>query len=315
MSILIGHASIDENGKAQGGTAGDQTGKEVCTRTWYSKPWDFMAIDPTASVREKHASAVEAACANDNVGYDQNQRNTLNTQAAKVSYDLSKIAIPCECDCSSLQNVAAIASGAVSSSSYGSNGWTTSTMKAKLQTAGYKIITDSTYLASEAYCVRGTIYVKSGSHTVTGLTNGSKYADTLSKAGVTTASTSGSSSSTSTGTKLTVDGQIGTNTVKRLQKVLGTTQDGKIDGQNSSCKKYWTSITSSVCSWTGGTSAVVKALQKKVGATADGLLGKNTAMAVQTYLIKAGYSCGSSGADGYFGSGSAKALQNWLNAQ
>ncbi len=91
MSILIGHASIDENGKSQGGVAGDQTGKEVCTRAWYSKPWDFMAVHPTASVREKHASAVKAACDNDYIGYEQNQRNTLNTQAKAVNYGLSAI--------------------------------------------------------------------------------------------------------------------------------------------------------------------------------------------------------------------------------
>ena len=29
MAVKIGHASIDENGKAQGGAAGDQTKKEV----------------------------------------------------------------------------------------------------------------------------------------------------------------------------------------------------------------------------------------------------------------------------------------------
>ena len=30
MSVTIGHASIDENGKAYNGAAGDQTAKEVC---------------------------------------------------------------------------------------------------------------------------------------------------------------------------------------------------------------------------------------------------------------------------------------------
>lgn len=183
-TIYVGHASLDENGNISGGTAGDQTGKEVCKRTWYSSPWDFMAIHPDADVREKHAAAIEAAIANNKIGYDQNQRNTLNTQAAKVSYDLSKITTACECDCSSLQHVAAIASGAVASSEYGSNGWTTSTMKAKLKAAGYKIVTTSKYLTSSPYCVRGAVYVKSGSHTVCGLTNGAYYEQTLEAAGI-----------------------------------------------------------------------------------------------------------------------------------
>ena len=190
MAVLIGHASISEKGTING-AKGDSTGKEVCTRNWYNKPWDYMAIHPDANVRERHAKAIEQACANNNIGYGQNDRNTLNTQAKAVGYDLSKIAAKCNCDCSSLQNVAAVASGAPGVT-YGSNGWTTSSMLAALKAAGYKIITDSAYLISSAYCVRGAIYVKAGSHTVCGLSNGSKAAETLAKAG--TSSGGGSSS-------------------------------------------------------------------------------------------------------------------------
>ena len=190
MAVLIGHASISEKGTING-TKGDSTGKEVCTRSWYSKPWDYMAIHPDANARERHAKAIEQACANNNIGYGQNDRNTLNAQAKAVGYDLSKIKIKCNCDCSSLQNVAAVASGAPGVS-YGSNGWTTSSMLAALKAAGYKIITASAYLTSSAYCVRGAIYVKAGSHTVCGLSNGSKASDTLAKAG---ASSGGGSSS------------------------------------------------------------------------------------------------------------------------
>lgn len=196
MSVLIGHASISENGTING-NKGDSTKKEVCTRTWYSKPWDFMAIHPDANVREKHADAVEKACANNNIGYGQSDRNTLNTLAKAVGYDLSKVG-KCNCDCSSLMNVAAMASGA-SGVTYGSNGWVTSNMRAKLKAAGYIIITDATYLKSSEYCVRGAIYVKAGSHTVCGLTNGSKADKTLEKAGIKKSSTvTGTTSSAST---------------------------------------------------------------------------------------------------------------------
>lgn len=181
MGIRIGHASISESGTVNG-AKGDSTGKEVCVRQWYSKPWDYMAVHPDAAVREKHAKAVEDACANNNIGYGQGDRNTLNTLAKAAGYNLAKVG-KCNCDCSSLQNVAAVASGA-SGVTYGSNGWTTSTMKSALQKAGYKIITDRTYLDSEAYCVRGAIYVKSGSHTVCGLDNGAKSSKTLEKAGL-----------------------------------------------------------------------------------------------------------------------------------
>ncbi len=181
-TVRIGHASISEQGTVNG-AKGDQTGKEVCVREWYAKPWDYMAIHPEATVREKHAQAVEAACKNDNIGYGQGDRNTLNMLAKAANYDLSKVG-KCNCDCSSLQNVAAVVSGAVGVT-YGSNGWTTSSMKAALKKAGYKIITERVYLESAAYCVRGAIYVKAGSHTVCGLDNGNSYRAALDKSGIT----------------------------------------------------------------------------------------------------------------------------------
>ncbi len=189
MSVRIGHASISEKGTING-TKGDQTGGEVCIRTFYIKPWDFAAIHPDANVREKHARSVEAGCANDNIGYGQGDRNTLNTEAKKVGYDLSKITTPCNTDCSEFQNVCAVASGAPGVS-HASNGWTTSTMKAALQAAGYKIITDATYLASDKYCVRGAIYVKASSHTVCALDNGTEYKKTLEKASISESSGNG----------------------------------------------------------------------------------------------------------------------------
>ena len=194
-SVLIGHATYNENGTVTGGTAGDQTGGEVCTWAWYNKPWDYMAIYPDANVREKHAACCEAACANDKIGYDQTTRNTLQTQAKAVNYDYSKITTACACDCSAFQNSLAVASG--SGATYGSNGWTTSNMKTALTNLGYIIITDTTYLTSADYCVRGAIYVKAGAHTVCGLTNGSKASKTLEKAGISTSTSSSSSSSSS----------------------------------------------------------------------------------------------------------------------
>ena len=182
MAVLIGHASISEKGTING-AKGDQTGREVCTRAWYSKPWDFMAIHPDEKVREKHARAVESACANDNIGYGQGDRNTANTEAKKAGYDISKIKTKCNTDCSALQNLAAVAAG-TPGVAYGSNGWTTSTMRDALKEVGYKIIEDKAYLKSADYCVRGAIYVKSGSHTVCGLTNGGKAKETLEKAGI-----------------------------------------------------------------------------------------------------------------------------------
>jgi hypothetical protein len=176
MSVLIGHASIDENGKAYNGSAGDQTKKEVCTRSWYNKSWDVVIRPKDAAMANKIAVACEQACANDKVGYDQYQRNTLYSQALKVNFDLSKITTACECDCSSLACICAIAAGVPAGTLYiGGNMRTTRNMRSAFKNTGlFDILTDSKYLTSDAYLKRGDIIVNEGSHTVIVLSNGSK---------------------------------------------------------------------------------------------------------------------------------------------
>lgn len=181
MSVLIGHASIAENGTVYG-KAGDQTGREVCTRGWWANSWQFMALHPDAQVRERHARAVEQACANDCVGYSWDSRNSLYARAREVGMDISRITTPCNCDCSSLQNCAAVASGAPGVT-YGDNGWVTTNMLGFLRAAGYKIISDRAMLQSDAWCVRGAIYVSEG-HTICALGDGSRAEDTLRAAGI-----------------------------------------------------------------------------------------------------------------------------------
>jgi hypothetical protein len=173
MAVKIGHASIDENGKAAGGTAGDQSGKEVVIRNWYNKNWNVLLRPTRAVLADKSAQACEDACANPNVGYDQYGRNTLHAKAEAVSFDLSRIDSPCECDCSSLMHVCAIAGGA--NLTYGANGHTTRTMVREFVASGdYIKLTDSKYLTTDKYLQRGDILVKEGSHTVMVLTNGEK---------------------------------------------------------------------------------------------------------------------------------------------
>ena len=171
MSVRIGHASIDENGKANSGVAGDQNGKEVVIRDWYTKGWNVLLRPIRSSVAEISANACEAACNNTNIGYDQYGRNTLHSKAKVVDFDIASIDTPCECDCSSLMHVCAIAGGA--NLSYGSNGYTTRTMvKAFVASGDYEKLTDSKYLDSDKYLKRGDILVKEGSHTAMVLDNG-----------------------------------------------------------------------------------------------------------------------------------------------
>lgn len=47
MAMYVGngqlvHASINEKGTAHGGRTGDQTGREICVRSYYNHPWDCV---------------------------------------------------------------------------------------------------------------------------------------------------------------------------------------------------------------------------------------------------------------------------------
>ena len=168
----IGHASIGEGNKARGGKAGDQTGKEVCFSSWYSKDWDYILRAKDKNIAERMALACEAGCRNDKVGYDMNQRNTLRTQAKLVGMDLSRISVDCECDCSSFMSVCAECAGIPIPYTNG-NAPTTSSMKVAFLNTGYfDLITDKDYLTSDKYLHRGDILVKIGSHTIMALENG-----------------------------------------------------------------------------------------------------------------------------------------------
>lgn len=170
MSVIIGHASINENGKVSGGKTGDQTVKEVCTRSWYDKPWGCILRPKVKDIAENSASFVEGVCKNNNVGYDQPQRNTLYKEAKAVEFkpDLIK---PCSTDCSEFMSTAAAAAGVPIDMS--GNAPTTSTMKKIFKDTGlYEVITDKAIISNPEYQKRGDILLSEGHHTAMVLTNG-----------------------------------------------------------------------------------------------------------------------------------------------
>ena len=171
MSIKIGHASADENRKASGGAAGDQTGGEVCIREWYSSPWDAVLRPKNPEIAERSAKACEAACANKKIGYDQTSRNTLHIYAKLAGYDLARVEDECECDCSTLMHVCAIAGGA--KLTYGINGmWTGNMAEGFTANGEYEVLREAKYLTSDAFLRRGDILLNSKSHTAMALGNG-----------------------------------------------------------------------------------------------------------------------------------------------
>ena len=175
MLIKIGHATADENNKYKGGVAGDSTKLELSSRKWYTPNpnWNVILRPKTFNIAEKMAKTMEAAIANNKIGYDQSQRDTLYTQAKKAKFDLSKITVACECDCSALINVCAIAAGVGISYGDGKTAYRTKNMVAPfIATGDFIKLTDSKYLTSDKYLRRGDILVSEGKHTAMVLEDG-----------------------------------------------------------------------------------------------------------------------------------------------
>lgn len=168
----IGSARIDERGKAHGGQAGDNNGREVSTQSWYNRlinPWRvFRCKDPAK--RLLIAKAMRAACKNNLIGYDQNQRDTLYAAARPVGFDPAKVTVKTETDCSALVRVCCAFAGILTS------GFSTSTeMSHLLATHEFDMLSASKYAHSSAYLLEGDILCTTfKGHTVVVLSNGSK---------------------------------------------------------------------------------------------------------------------------------------------
>lgn len=179
MSILIGHASIDENSKASGGQAGDQTGKEVYIGYWYSGNWNVVLRPISSTVAEKMATACETLCKGNLVGYDQGQRNTLWDELEKVGWDAKKLKTKCETDCSAFMTACARVAGLNIPRVFLGNGQynapVTWTMRNAFSSTGaFQVLTDSKYMTSDKYLKRGDILVRESGHTAMALQNGSQ---------------------------------------------------------------------------------------------------------------------------------------------
>ena len=145
--IKIGQASRDERGRYSGGIAGDQDGKEVAIREWYNRPWNKVLRAKKPAVAEKIAKAMEDACANDRIGYDQGQRTTLYKLCRANGFNVSAINEPCETDCSALVAVCVNAAGVYVSGDI----YTGNEAAALLATNEFEVLTDKKYLTTDEH--------------------------------------------------------------------------------------------------------------------------------------------------------------------
>ena len=184
--VKIGHASLGEDGKISGGKPGDSTGSEVYIIGEYdvtTKGYHILLRPKSSTVAELTARACEAGCVNDNIGYAQfgppAGRMTLYNEATKVNFDLSKITVGCNTDCSAFMAVCAIAGGAKTVNP----GVNTRSMATNFEASGYyechKKHEEPKYFTSADYLQRGDILVKEGSHTIMILGKGEKVSNIL----------------------------------------------------------------------------------------------------------------------------------------
>lgn len=264
MTVKIGHARHDEHGNLKHGKAGDQTGGEVTISNYYvhTKKWVLLrCIDPEK--RNKIAEAMEKACKNNDIGYDQSQRYTLFENVKNKGFDPSKTTKRVETDCSELTRVCI-------SYAYGKD--ITGKMRTNIlpkvlvKTGEFKKHTSAKYCKSSNYLRRGDILCTSTMGHVVVVLNDGALVDG----------------------KLTVDGVWKKETTKKTQKVLDVKIDGFIYNQATKYKKYLPAVSES--SWRfknanyANGSTTIKAIQKLVGKKESGICGNYTVKYMQKFL-------------------------------
>ena len=312
-TVRVGSARIDERGKAYGGKAGDQTGRELSTQKWYlhKKGWRvFRAVKREQAL--KIAADMEAACKNSHIGYDQWQRNTLYKAAEPMGFDCGKVRTDCETDCSALVRVCCAYAGIM-----GLPGdFRTGNMPKNLLATGMFVeLRGAKYTDQSAYLGKGDILVtKTHGHTVVVLDDGVKYEGAV------------EAKDYALGERLLKHGAEGAD-VKQLQQYLI-----QLD--------YDLGRWGADGEFGDATELAVKAFQKDKGLDADGQYGKKTHAALiaaakenrqegatlgnrllkrgsegadvkqlQQYLIQLGYDMGKWGADGEFGGATELAVR------
>ena len=173
MAVIVGSARMDENGKAHGGKAGDQTGKEVSTQNWYKHSKGWRVLRPkNPNHAAKIAACMKAACANKYIGYDQYQRLTLYNAAEQYGFDCAKVNTKVETDCSALVRVCLAFAGIKVG-----NFRTTNQASIMLASGFFVELDDPKYTDSSAYLKTGDVLVtRTQGHTVVVLSDGSKAA-------------------------------------------------------------------------------------------------------------------------------------------
>lgn len=171
-NVRVGSARIDENGKVSGGIPGDQTGLEVAIEPWYLHKQGWVVIRAKDSnVRERIAICMEAACANNFIGYNQDGSWELYDKSKQYGWDCSKVSVTANTDCSSLVRTCVAFAAQKEIAWFSTLNEVTVLDGTKL----FDVLTDAKYTKSSDHLLRGDILCTcTQGHTVVVLDNGSK---------------------------------------------------------------------------------------------------------------------------------------------
>ena len=248
-TVLIGSARIDERGKASGGQAGDQTGKEVSTQNWYDHSKRWIVLRPKDGTKaQKIAKGMRSACDNPNIGYDQTNNQSLWNLVKDKGFDPAKADKPCETDCARLVRVCCAYAGIMADDFY-----TATEATVLMRTGEFIKLTDSKYTDAPDYLGAGDILVtRSKGHTAVVLSNG-KYYDG-----------SADEPERALGDRILSDGDYGADVIELQTRLKAVGYDpGEIDGE-----------------FGPNTESAVEALQTAAGITVDGEFGPDSLAAL-----------------------------------
>ena len=142
MSVKIGHARQDENGRIDGPLAGDQTGREILIEDWYPRAggWGVYLECTDPVLADRAAGFMEDICANPAYGYSQKNRWGGYKSAKNYGVDDGGGDFDCSSLCISCYIFAGLAHAA--------EGYTGSTEKTLLATGKFKAYRDAEHLTS-----------------------------------------------------------------------------------------------------------------------------------------------------------------------
>lgn len=170
-NVKCAWAAIDENGKARGGKAGDQTGRECRVGSWYNFGQKMAYRWKDRKKAEEYAKIITAFCNNKNIGYDQNDRVTLFNILKENNWDYTKVNKPVECDCS---EIVGCAINCVERKEVVPSWIYTGNLAALLEKTGLfeSVLTGTKYCGKSDYLMIGDICNNPGRHVISAVEDG-----------------------------------------------------------------------------------------------------------------------------------------------